>query len=63
MKSLGEVIARFRARRDDATLEKAELEQVESPAERRVENEDFEARKDDVQLKEYLPGVDDDSDA
>jgi hypothetical protein len=60
MKRLGEIVARFRARRDHVALEKAEEERYESPAERRIAEEDFEAQKDDVQVEEYLPGLHDD---
>jgi hypothetical protein len=60
MKSLGEIFARLRAGRDREALEKAEEERYDTPAERRIAEEDFEAKKDDLHVKEYLPGVDDD---
>jgi hypothetical protein len=60
MTRLGEILARFRAGRNRVALEKAEQERLESPAERRVSEEDYEAQKEDVQIKEYLPGLHDD---
>jgi hypothetical protein len=60
MSRLGELLSRFRAGRDRVALEKAEDEQYDSPAERRIAEEDYEAKKDDLHVKEYLPGVDDD---
>ena len=59
MSRLGGLLARFRASRDRVALERAEQEQGKSPAERRVLEEDYEARKDDVQAEEYLPHLND----
>lgn len=60
MTRLAEILARFRASRNRVALEKAEQERLDTPAERRVSEEDYEAQKDDVQAKEYLPGLHDD---
>jgi hypothetical protein len=59
VKRLGDLLARWRGRLDEDTLDKAERERGETPAERRLEEEDFEGRKDDTHVEEYFPGVHD----
>lgn len=61
MSRFGELLGRFRARQDHVALEKAEDERYDTPAERRIAEEDFEARKDDAVVEEYIPGVNDES--
>ena len=60
MNPFRDLFARWRAGRDEVALEKAEQEQYDTPAERRIADEDFEARKDDMHVEEYVPSVDDD---